>query len=361
MRGGHCGGLISRIISVSAPVPICYCFEIKGPTEAPGEVMHPILRTVLQRLGLGLLTLFIVSVVIFSSLEILPGGFAEAILGQGATPETVAAFNREIGMDRPAMVRYVEWIGGVLTGDFGYSYAGLGGSIKRSVSAIIAPRLYNTFFLALMAAIVAVPLSLFLGVLAALYRNSWFDRIVNSVTLTTIAAPEFFIAYVLMFFFAIKFRWFYSLSTVSAATPFMEHVFRAALPAITLTLVIVAHMMRMTRAAIISLLASPYIEMAQLKGVPRARVIMKHALPNTWAPIATVIAFNLAYLVVGVVVVEVVFVYPGIGQLMVDAVSSRDMPVVQACALIFAATYILLNLSADIVSIITNPRLLHPK
>jgi peptide/nickel transport system permease protein len=323
--------------------------------------MHPVLRTVLQRLGLGLLTLFVVSVVIFGSLEMLPGGFAEAILGQGATPETVAAFNREIGMDRPATVRYFEWIGGVLMGDFGYSYAGLGGSIKRSVTDLIAPRLYNTFFLALMTAVVAVPLSLFLGVMAALYRNSWYDRIVNSVTLTTIATPEFFIAYLLMFFFAIKNRWFYSLSTVSTSTDFWEHVYRAALPSITLTLVIVAHMMRMTRAALINLLASPYMEMAQLKGVPRREAIIKHALPNAWAPIATVIAFNLAYLVVGVVVVEVVYVYPGIGQLMVDAVSSRDMPVVQACALIFAATYILLNLSADIVSIITNPRLLHPK
>jgi peptide/nickel transport system permease protein len=308
-----------------------------------------------------LLTLFIVSIVIFMSLELLPGGFAEAILGQGATPETVAAFNKEIGLDRPAYVRYVEWIAGVLRGDFGYSYAGLGGSIKRSVTEMIAPRLYNTFFLAIVTAIFAVPLSLFLGVMAALYRNSFYDRTVNAVTLTTIAAPEFFIAYILMFIFAVKLRWFYPTSTVSESTGFVEHLYRAALPAITLTLVIVAHMMRMTRAAIINLLASPYIEMAQLKGIPNREVIMKHALPNAWAPIATVIAFNLAYLVVGVVVVEVVFVYPGIGQLMVDSVSSRDMPVVQACALIFAATYILLNLSADIVSIITNPRLLHPK
>ena len=323
--------------------------------------MHPVLRTVLQRLGLGVLTLFIVSVVIFSSLEMLPGGFAEAILGQGATPETVAAFNREIGVDRPAVTRYVEWIGGVMTGDFGYSYAGLGGSIKRSVTDMIAPRLYNTFFLAIMTAIFAVPISLALGVMAALYRNSLFDRAVNSVTLTTIAAPEFFIAYILMFIFAVKLRWFFPTSTVSDSTGFAEHVYRAALPAITLTLVIVAHMMRMTRAAIINLLASPYIEMAQLKGIPKREVIIKHALPNAWAPIATVIAFNLAYLVVGVVVVEVVYVYPGIGQLMVDSVSSRDMPVVQACALIFAATYVLLNLSADVVSIITNPRLLHPK
>jgi peptide/nickel transport system permease protein len=323
--------------------------------------MHPVVRTVLQRLGLGLLTLFIVSIVIFSSLEMLPGGFAEAILGQGATPETVAAFNHEIGIDRPATVRYIEWLAGVLQGDFGYSYAGVGGSIKRSVAALIAPRLYNTFFLAIMTAVVAVPLSLALGVLAALYRNSWYDRIVNSTTLTTIAMPEFFIAYILMFFFAIKYRWFYSLSTVDVSTPFLEHVYRAALPSITLMLVIIAYMMRMTRAAIINLLASPYIEMAQLKGVPRGEVIVKHALPNAWAPIAIVIAFNLAYLVVGVVVVEVVFVYPGIGQLMVDAVSSRDMPVVQACALIFAATYILLNLTADIIAIVTNPRLLHPK
>ena len=323
--------------------------------------MHPVLRTVLQRLGLGLITLLAVSIIIFSALALLPGGYAQNILGQGATPELVAAFNKEIGLDRPAPIRYIEWISNAVQGDFGYSYSGLSGTIKRSVSEVIAPRLYNTFFLAVMAAAVAVPLSLFLGAMAALYRNSWFDRIVNSVTLTTIAMPEFFIAYILVYVFAVKLRLFYPNSTVGIGTPFLEHLYRAALPAITMTLVIIAHMMRMTRAAIINLLASPYIEMAQLKGVSKSQVIVRHALPNAWAPIATVIAFNLAYLVVGVVVVEVVYVYPGIGQMMVDAVSSRDMPVVQACALIFAATYILLNLLADIVSIITNPRLLHPK
>ncbi len=323
--------------------------------------MHPVLRTVLQRLGLGALTLLAVSVIIFSSLEFLPGGYAENILGQGATPETVEIFKKELGLDRPAVVRYFEWIGNALQGDFGSSYSGLSGSMKRDVTATIAPRLYNTFFLAAMAAIIAVPFSLFLGAMAALYRNSWFDRIVNSVTLTTIALPEFFVAYVLMFVFAIQLRWLSPLSTVSGDTPFLEHLTRAALPALTMTLVIIAHMMRMTRAAIINLLASPYIEMAQLKGVSKSDVIRRHALPNAWAPIATVIAFNMAYLIVGVVVVEVVFVYPGIGQMMVDAVASRDMPVVQACALIFAATYIILNLLADIVSIVTNPRLLYPK
>jgi peptide/nickel transport system permease protein len=212
-----------------------------------------------------------------------------------------------------------------------------------------------------MAAVIAVPIALALGLLCALYRNSWFDRIANAATLTTIASPEFFVAYILVFVFAVKLRWFPPLSTVSEGMSFGQHMFKAVLPAMTLTLVIIAHMMRMTRASIISLLSSPYIEMAKLKGLTPRQVILRHALPNAWAPIATVIAFNLAYLVVGVVVVEVVFTYPGIGQLMVDSVSKRDMPVAQACALIFAATYITLNLLADIVAIVTNPRLLHPK
>lgn len=326
--------------------------------------MHPVVRTVLQRLGLGLLTLLAVSVIIFSTLEMLPGGFAQAILGQGATPEAVANFNHSLGLDRPATTRYVEWVTGAVRGDFGKSFAGAGGwrsENVRTVAGIIGPRLYNTFFLAALTAIIAVPLALGLGLLTALYRNTWFDRVANAATLTTIASPEFFVAYILVFFLAVKMRWFPPLSTISANTPFGEHLHKAILPALTLTLVIIAHMMRMTRASIISLLASPYIEMARLKGLSRWQVILRHALPNAWAPIATVIAFNLAYLVVGVVVVEVVFTYPGIGQLMVDSVSSRDMPVAQACALIFAATYILLNLLADIVAIVTNPRLLHPK
>ena len=274
----------------------------------------------------------------------------------------MAAFEKEIGLNRPAPLRYLDWIGGVVRGDFGVSFASagaLGGGHERTVVSLIAPRLANTLFLAGLAALIAVPLSLVLGMLAALYRNSFFDRAVNFVTLTSISVPEFFVAYILMLFLAVRFPLFYSLASVSADTPLLERVARCALPALTLVLVIVAHMMRMTRAAIINLLASPYIEMARLKGVSPRRIIYHHALPNAWAPIATVIAINLAYLIVGVVVVEVVFVYPGIGQLMVDSVSARDIPVVQACALIFAATYILLNLLADIVAIITNPRLLH--
>jgi peptide/nickel transport system permease protein len=294
----------------------------------------------------------------------LPGDFATAILGQSATPETVAAFRRSVGLDHPPVTRYFVWITGVLQGNFGESFSSAGalaGGHARTVVSLIVPRLKNTLFLAGLTASIAVPLSIILGMLAALYRNSLFDRIVNLVTLTWISVPEFFVAYILMLVLAIEFPIFYSLANIAPDTPFLERVARSALPSMTLLLVIVAHMMRMTRAAIINLLASPYIETARLKGVSPSRIIYRHALPNALAPIATVVALNLAYLVVGVVVVEVVFVYPGIGQLMVDSVSARDIPVVQACALVFAVTYIGLNLLADIVAIVTNPRLLHPR
>ena len=326
--------------------------------------MHPVLSTILKRLGLGLLSLFAVSAIIFSAITMLPGDFGEAVLGQAATEETVAAFREELGLDKPAIQRYFEWVGAALRGDLGTSFSGRSASgvdRSRPVIEMIAPRLKNTLFLAGITALIAVPLSLLLGLTTALYRNSFYDRSVNATTLTTISMPEFFVAYILILLLSSLWNVFPSLANVDPEMALGERLQRIALPALTLTLVIVAHMMRMTRAAIINLLASPYIEMARLKGASRSEVILKHALPNAWAPIATVIAFNLAYLVVGVVVVEVVFVYPGIGQLMVDSVSSRDIPVVQACALIFAGTYILLNLTADVIGIITNPRLLHPR
>lgn len=323
--------------------------------------MHPVIATIFQRLALGILTLFLVSIIIFSSIAFLPGDFGEQVLGQTALPETVAAFRRELGLDLPAWQRYLSWVGNVLQGDLGYSFSGRassGNNESRAVVELIGPRLWNTLFLAGVTALFAVPLSLFLGITAALKRNSFYDRSVNAVTLTTISFPEFFLAYVLIVFLA---AYFPTLSNVTDDMSLWDRLYKIALPALTMTLVIVAHMMRMTRASIINLLSSPYVEMAQLKGVSKSQVILKHVLPNAWAPIATVIAFNLAYLVVGVVVVEVVFVYPGIGQLMVDSVSSRDVPVAQACALIFAATYIILNLLADIIGIVTNPRLLHPR
>jgi peptide/nickel transport system permease protein len=309
---------------------------------------------VAQRLALGLVTLFVVSLIIFLGVELLPGDLAEAILGQAATEETVAAIRRDLGLDLPPHQRYIDWLAGIVQGDLGRSLAN-----KREISELIGVRLGNTLFLAAIAAIIAVPLAVTLGVLAALYRNSIFDRAVNVVTLTTISFPEFFVAYILVLLLSIKAGLFPSISNVSDELDLWERVHRCALPAFTLTLVCVAHMMRMTRAAIINLLASPYIEMAQLKGLTRSRIIVHHALPNALAPIINVVVINLAYLVVGVVIVEVVFVYPGLGQLLVDSVSTRDVPVVQASAMIFAATYILLNLTADVLSIVTNPRLLH--
>lgn len=318
--------------------------------------MGGIYGLVLRRLGLGLVTLLVISVLIFFAVELLPGDIAEAVLGQGATEETVQAMRDQLGLDRPAPVRYVEWLIGALQGDFGVSLVS-----GERVSEAITGRFMSTLFLAAYAAVIAVPISIILGITVALLRNSIFDRVANVLTLTSISSPEFFLGYVLILYLSVKTNYFPAIARISDNHDFFELLYRAFLPALTLVLVVTAHMMRMTRAAIINLLASPYIEMARLKGVPPWKVIVRHALPNAWAPIINVVALNLAYLITGVVLVEVVFVYPGIGQLLVDAVSKRDFPIVQACCLIFAATFILLNLAADVGAILTNPRLRHPK
>ncbi|RTZ95298.1 MAG: ABC transporter permease [Deltaproteobacteria bacterium] len=318
--------------------------------------MGTILKLIAKRLATGLVVLWLVSLIIFSGLEFLPGDLAQEILGQSATPESLAAFRKELGLDQPMHTRYLKWLGGVFHGDFGKSL-----SNQRQISELIGVRFANTMFLASLAAIIAVPIALTLGILAALYRNTFFDRLINVLTLSSISFPEFFIAYILIYLFSVKINFFPSLANISPDTPLWDRVYICLLPAMTLTLVVVAHMMRLTRASIINLLASPYIEMAKLKGLKKARIILYHALPNALAPIINVVVLNLAYLIVGVVIVEVVFVYPGLGQLIVDSVQKRDMPVVQACSLIFAATYVLLNLTADILSIITNPRMLYPK
>ena len=318
------------------------------------------LRLIGVRLLLGIATLLAVSVVIFFTVALLPGDFATEILGQSATPEAVAQFRRELRLDDPLLTRYGRWLAGSVRGDFGNSYSA-NTDEARTVAGIISARLWNTLFLAAVTALIAVPLAIGLGIVAALYRNSWLDRTINGVTLTTVSCPEFFLAYILMLFLAVKFHVFPSLANVSDAMPLGQKLFRISLPVLTLTLVITAHMMRMTRAAIIGVLGQPYIEMARCKGLSRSRIVLRHALPNAWAPIANVVAFSLSFLIVGVVVVEIAFAYPGIGQTMVDAVRSRDVPVIQACALIFAATYITFNLIADIISIASNPKLMWPR
>jgi len=318
--------------------------------------MGDIVSIISKRLGLGLITLLVISIIIFFAVEMLPGDVAQAVLGQGATEENLKALREEMGLDKPAVVRYFGWLANAVTGDFGNSVVS-----KTSVTEAISERFANTLFLAVYAAAIAVPIAIFLGVLVALFRNSVFDRVANVVTLTSISSPEFFLGYILILFLAVKGEYFPAIAKIDDGMSFIDKLNRTFLPALTMVLVVVAHMMRMTRASIINLLASPYVEMARLKGVPAWKVIVKHTLPNAWAPVINVIALNLAYLITGVVLVEVVFVYPGIGQLLVDAVTKRDFPVVQACCLIFAATFILLNLAADVGSILTNPRLRHPK
>ncbi|MXW84379.1 MAG: ABC transporter permease [Boseongicola sp. SB0667_bin_21] len=318
--------------------------------------MGDILGLVAKRLGLGLVTLLVVSVLIFFAVELLPGDIAQAVLGQMATEETLAKLREELGLERPTVVRYLDWLAGAVTGDFGTSLID-----GEPVTAKIAARFVSPLFLAAYAAVIAVPFAITLGIIVALLRNSIFDRVANVVTLTSISSPEFFLGYILILYLAVKWSMFPAIASLSSGMTFLELLERTFLPALTLVLVVTAHMMRMTRAAIINLLASPYIEMARLKGAPPWKVIVRHALPNAWAPIINVVALNLAYLVTGVVLVEVVFVYPGIGQLLVDAVAKRDFPIVQACCLIFAATFILLNLAADVGAILTNPRLRHPK
>jgi peptide/nickel transport system permease protein len=318
--------------------------------------MSGLWRLIAQRLALGVGTLLVVSVLIFAGTQLLPGDVAQAILGQAATPEALANIREELNLDRPAYVRYVEWLGQFVRGDLGMSLAN-----RQPIAEMIGGRLGNTLFLAGVAAVVAVPIAVLLGLIAARFRETWLDKTISIATLSAISMPEFFIGYMLIFVFAVKLFWAPSIASVYDGMSLGEKLSAVALPVATLALVVIAHMMRMTRAAVINVISSPYVEMAELKGVSRSRIVFRHALPNALSPIINVVVLNLAYLVVGVVVVEVVFVYPGMGQLMVDAVAKRDVPVVQACGLIFAAAYVLLNLTADILSIIANPRLRHPR
>ena len=310
------------------------------------------LRLIATRFALGLLTLLAVSVLIFICTQILPGDVASAVLGQQATPESLKVFRAELGLDKPAYLRYLQWLTGVLHGDFGKSLTN-----GRVIIDELAPRFINTLFLASYAAVIAVPLAVGLGILSAIREGRLTDRLANILTLIAISVPEFFVAYILIIVFAIKLAWFPSLATVDSDMGLGTRIYVAFLPALTLTLVVMAHMLRMTRNSVLSIMSTPYIEMAFLKGLTRSRVVGWHALPNALGPIVSVVALNLAYLVVGVVVVENVFVYPGVGQYMVDAVAKRDVPVIQACGLVFAAVFVTLNTVADILAMLANPRL----
>ena len=318
--------------------------------------VHPILKLVAQRIALGLLLLLAVSVLIFAATQILPGDVAQSILGQSATPETLANLREELGLNQPPVTRYFNWLTGILHGDLGTALTN-----GQDIASSMGKRLGNTLFLAACAAVIAVPLAIILGLVAVRYRNRWPDKAISTVTLATISVPEFLVGYIAVYFLSVQFRLLPSLAAVNDGMTLGERLYAMSLPILVLVLAVLGHMMRMTRAAILNVLESAYVETAELKGLPPFRVIARHAFPNAIAPVVNVVMLNMAYLVVGVVVVEVVFVYPGMGQYLVDHVAKRDVPVVQACGLVFAAIYIGLNIAADVISILANPRLRHPK
>ncbi|HIG15782.1 MAG TPA: ABC transporter permease [Gammaproteobacteria bacterium] len=309
-----------------------------------------------RRLLIGVFILLIVSVLVFAGTEILPGDVATAILGQSATPELVALIRERLGLDDPVYLRYLHWLGGLVTGNLGTSLvngADLGGEV--------GVRLFNTFFLAILTASVAVPLSIVLGLLSALKPNGALDRTISTVTLALISLPDFLTAIILVTLFAVTWKFFPAIVNIRSDDGITDIMHALVLPVATLVFAVLAHMVRMTRTVVLNVLTSAPIEMALLKGIPRWRILIVHALPNALAPIVNVIALNLAYLIAGIVVIETLFNVLGLGRFTVESVQNRDIPAVQVCAMIFCAVYVLLNLLADVISIIANPRLRHPK
>ena len=311
---------------------------------------------VLNRIAIGFVTLLAVSVIVFVMTSWLPGDVASILLGQAATPETLAALRAELGTDQPLIVQYFSWLGNMATGDLGISKTG-----GATISSLISSRIGNTMMMAGLVAIISIPISISVGLFAAMYPGTWLDRIVSFGTLSTASVPEFFVATVLVLIFAVNLGWLPSITYLSGDESTWQLLKAVAMPLLTLVIVVSAQMIRMTRAGILNVMSTDYIEMAILKGVPRKRIILRHALYNAIGPIVNIIALNLAYLVSGVVIVETIFSYPGLAKLIINGVQTRDLPLVQACAMIFCGAYVVLIILADVVSIISNPRLRHPK
>jgi peptide/nickel transport system permease protein len=313
-----------------------------------------VLKLLAQRIALALLSLLVVSVIVFAITAVLPGDAAQEQLGQDATPEALAALRAQMGLDVPAPQRYVQWLGGLLRGDLGVS-----STARLPVAELIGSRLPNSLLLAAVTALFSVPIALSLGIASAVWRGSWFDRAASTGAVAVVSVPEFLVATLAVLVFAVQLRWLPALSYVSDIESLGQLLRAFAMPVLTLCCVIIAQMMRMSRAAVIDQLEAPYIEMVRLKGASPLRIVLAHALPNAVGPIANAVALSLSYLLGGVIIVETIFNYPGIAKLMVDGVSQRDMPLVQACAMLFCAGYLILVTTADIFGIVTNPRLRH--
>ena len=317
--------------------------------------MPPLLKLILIRLGLGILTLWLVSVVVFAATQALPGDPARAILGkEAANKAEYLALRKQLHLDRPLYKQYFTWLGGVAQGNLGDSIAQQG----TPVTSLLKDRVVDSAVLVLFAALISIPLSILIGALSAVWRDSRFDTTVNLGNLSLAALPEFVIGIVLVLLFAISvFHWLPAVSRVDPSISVFSQLKLLVLPAITLSLAVIPYVSRMLRASTIEVLESEYVMMARLKGLSGNVVLWRHALPNAIVPTLQVIALNLAWLAGGIVTVEYVFGFPGIGSGLVDAVANRDMPVVQALCLLIAAVYVGLNLIADIATILISPRL----
>jgi peptide/nickel transport system permease protein len=315
-------------------------------------VRKQVLSLVMRRLLIALITLLIVSIAVFSATALLPGDTATILLGQSATPEAIEGLRKAMHLNDPAIIRFLKWIAGIFQGDFGTSYAN-----NVPIANLIHGRFANTMKLAGLTAAIAVPLALTLGITAAMWRGTLYDRFVTVATIGIISVPEFMIATLAVLLFAVYLKWLPALSFTNETKSFYDLMRTYAMPVMTLTFGVSAQMIRMTRAAVVETLNTPYVEMALLKGASRPRVVLRHALPNALGPIVNAVALSLSYLLGGVIIVETIFNYPGIAKLMVDAVSTRDLPLIQTCAMIFCLGYLALITAADIVAVLSNPRL----
>ena len=307
---------------------------------------------VVRRLLIALITLVIVSFAVFFATALLPGDTATILLGQSATPEAVEGLRNAMHLNDPAIIRFLRWMAGLFQGDFGKSYAN-----NVPVADLIRGRFANTMKLAGLTASIAVPLALTLGITAAMWRGTLYDRIVTVGTIGIISVPEFMIATLAVLLFAVYLKWLPALSLTNEVKSLHDLLRIYAMPVMTLTFGVSAQMIRMTRAAVIETLNTPYVEMALLKGASRPRIVLRHALPNALGPIVNAVALSLSYLLGGVIIVETIFNYPGVAKLMVDGVSTRDLPLIQTCAMIFCLGYLTLITVADIIAVLSNPRL----
>jgi peptide/nickel transport system permease protein len=325
----------------------------RGPTVRVGGGRGGIAGFVVRRLLLGLLVLALVSVFVFVATQALPGDPARSILGRTATPASLAALRDQLNLDRPVIVQYLSWVGGLLRGDPGMSLAA-----QIPVTELLAGRILNSAFLVLCAGLISIPLSVAIGAFAALRRDRAFDVATSIVTLLFAALPEFVVGVTLIVLFATTiFHVLPAISLIPPGTSPWTQPEALVLPTLTLVLAVTPYVARIMRASMVEVLESDYVEMARLKGLPERIVILRHALPNALGPTLQVIAINLAYLAGGVIVVEYVFNYAGIGGALRDAVSNRDLPVVQTLAMLIAGVYVVLNLLADVATILVTPRL----